>query len=83
MLTRDVVRALLTQHGARCLLLVARRDPGVLTENDLAALCRANLVRYKRPKQVRFIPLEDLPRSTTGKVQRHEIEKRLIQPDTI
>ena len=77
-----VVRAPDPTWGEVPVAFVARRDPA-LTENDLAALCRANLAGYKRPKLVRFIPLEDLPRSTTGKIQRHEIEKWLIQPDTI
>ncbi len=77
-----VVRAPDPTWGEVPVAFVARRDPA-LTENDLAALCRANLAGYKRPKRVRFIPLEDLPRSTTGKIQRHEIEKWLIQPDTI
>jgi acyl-coenzyme A synthetase/AMP-(fatty) acid ligase len=28
---------------------------------------------------VRCVALEDFPRSSTGKIQRHEIEKRLEQ----
>ena len=60
----------------RQIAFVARRD-AALTEDDLVALCRANLAGYKRPKGVRFIALDDMPRSTTGKIQRHELEKRL------
>ncbi|MGH7041259.1 MAG: class I adenylate-forming enzyme family protein [Acetobacteraceae bacterium] len=48
-----------------------------LTEEDIEALCRQKLASYKRPKAVRFIAFEDFPRSTTGKIQRHEIEKWL------
>ena len=40
-------------------------------------LCRENLSSYKRPKEIIFIMDEDLPRSTSGKVQRHELEARL------
>jgi acyl-CoA synthetase (AMP-forming)/AMP-acid ligase II len=74
-----VVRAPDPTWGEVPVAFVARRDQ-TLTEDDLAALCRASLAGYKRPKQVRFVRLEDLPRSTTGKIQRHEIEKWLLQP---
>ncbi|MCP5373984.1 MAG: AMP-binding protein [Hyphomicrobiales bacterium] len=48
-----------------------------LGADDLLALCRDNLSGYKRPKEVIFVAPEDLPRSTTGKIQRHELEARL------
>ncbi len=52
---------------------VASDDAG-LTEEDVMNLCRANLAGYKRPREVRFIGVDDFPRSTSGKVQRHEME---------
>ena len=52
---------------------VARTDDS-LTEQDLYALCRQQLAGYKRPKEIRFIAVDDLPRSTSGKIQRHEVE---------
>lgn len=55
---------------------VARRDES-LSEADLIAACRARLAGYKRPKEIRFIGVDDLPRSTTGKIQRHELERQL------
>jgi fatty-acyl-CoA synthase len=73
-----VVRASDPAWGEVPVAFVARRDEA-LTEADLTALCRANLAGYKRPKIVHFIALDDLPRSTTGKIQRHELEKRLSQ----
>ena len=51
-------------------------DP-TLTADELMDLCRDNLSSYKRPKDIIFVTEEDLPRSTTGKVQRHELEARL------
>ena len=48
-----------------------------LTENDLMDLCRKNLSSYKQPKEIIFLADGDLPRSTSGKVQRHELEARL------
>jgi acyl-CoA synthetase (AMP-forming)/AMP-acid ligase II len=41
--------------------------------------CSERLARYKVPHDVRFIPLEDFPRSATGKIQRHELEQRWLQ----
>ncbi|MEM7189663.1 MAG: AMP-binding protein, partial [Pseudomonadota bacterium] len=52
---------------------VAKEDDS-LTEGDVMALCRENLAGYKRPREVRFIQVEDLPRSTSGKIQRHLME---------
>jgi len=52
---------------------VAREDPG-LTATDVMDLCRANLAGYKRPREIRFIEADELPRSTSGKIQRHEME---------
>ena len=49
-------------------------DDEALTEEAVMALCRENLAGYKRPREVRFIGVDDFPRSTSGKVQRHEME---------
>jgi fatty-acyl-CoA synthase len=48
-----------------------------LTALDIDAICRGALAGYKRPKEVHFIPFDQFPRSTTGKIQRHEVEKWL------
>lgn len=42
---------------------------------DIDALCRARLAGYKRPRDLRVVAFEDFPRSTTGKILRHEVEK--------
>jgi fatty-acyl-CoA synthase len=55
---------------------VVPADPS-LTADELMDLCRENLSSYKRPKDIFFVAEEELPRSTTGKVQRHELEARL------
>lgn len=52
---------------------VARKDRS-LSEEELLRRCRDELAGYKQPKQIHFVRVEDLPRSTTGKIQRHEIE---------
>jgi fatty-acyl-CoA synthase len=51
----------------------ARKDRS-LTADDLLRRCRDELAGYKQPKVIHFVRVEDLPRSTTGKIQRHEIE---------
>ena len=53
---------------------VARNDPN-LDEAALNELCLNGLARYKRPREINFVPVEAFPRSTTGKIQRHEVEK--------
>ena len=47
--------------------------------DTLADWCRAQLARYKLPREIRFIALSAFPRSSTGKIQRHEIERTLLQ----
>jgi acyl-CoA synthetase (AMP-forming)/AMP-acid ligase II len=69
-----VVRAKDSRWGEVPIAFVARRDP-TLDEAALAALCRAQLAGFKQPKGIYFIPLEAFPRSASGKVQRHELEK--------
>ncbi len=48
-----------------------------LNAEDLIAACKGKLASYKLPKEVHFIELDDFPRSTSGKIQRHELEARL------
>ena len=71
-----VVRCADATWGEVPVAFVARRDEA-LTDEDLMAACRARLAGYKRPKAIRFIDVHELPRSTTGKIQRHELEKWL------
>ncbi len=71
-----VIRKRDASWGEVPVAFVARHDES-LTEVDVATLCRASLAGYKVPKEVRFIAFDDLPRSTTGKIQRHEMEKWL------
>jgi len=44
-------------------------------EEELLVLCKENLAGYKKPRSFEFVPLERFPRSTTGKILRHEVEK--------
>jgi acyl-CoA synthetase (AMP-forming)/AMP-acid ligase II len=71
-----VVRAPDARWGEVPVAFVSRRDT-TITEPDLLGLCRRDLAGYKCPRQFRFIEFSEFPRSTSGKVQRHELEARL------
>jgi fatty-acyl-CoA synthase len=68
-----VVRRPDPRWGEVPVAVVARNDER-LTADELYARCRHELAGYKQPKDIRFVALADLPRSTTGKIQRHEVE---------
>ncbi len=69
-----VVRRIDARWGEVPVAFVVRRDDS-LTVDELLARCRAVLAGYKRPKDIFFIGAAALSRSTTGKIQRHEIER--------
>ncbi len=73
-----VVRRADAKWGEVPVAFVARRDE-TLTDEDLHKLCRARLAGYKQPKAIRFIALEEFPRSASGKIQRHLLEERLAK----
>jgi fatty-acyl-CoA synthase len=45
------------------------------TGAEIVAFCREKLASYKRPRFVEFVASERIPRSATGKLQRHELAK--------
>lgn len=71
-----VVRRADDRWGEVPVVFAARRD-GSLTADDVVGMCRGRIAGYKLPKEVRFIELDDFPRSTSGKIQRHLLEERL------
>ncbi len=71
-----VVRCPDPKWGEVPVAFVAREHDGV-DEQLLTEHCRTQLAGYKRPKAFNFIEPDAFPRSTSGKVQRHELEKRL------
>ncbi len=73
-----VVRRADAKWGEVPVAFVARRDDS-LTSDDLLKRCRANLAGYKQPKDIIYIGIEEFPRSASGKIQRHELEKRLAE----
>ena len=57
-----------------CAYLVARPGAERIGEAELAAFCNARLARYKIPK--RFVWLEALPRTASGKIQKTVLRER-------
>ena len=71
-----VVRVPDDRWGEAPVAFVSCGDVSV-TKGSLMATCRAALARYKLPREIHFIAFEDFPRSTSGKIQRHVLEKDL------
>jgi acyl-CoA synthetase (AMP-forming)/AMP-acid ligase II len=59
------------EFGQRLKAFVVPRGDAGLTEDDVKALVKANLARYKVPREVQF--LDELPRNATGKVLRRDL----------
>ncbi|MBV1904089.1 MAG: fatty acid--CoA ligase family protein, partial [Marinosulfonomonas sp.] len=70
-----VVKRAHDKWGEVPVAFIAASEP--LELDDIVALCRGSLAGYKVPKDLRRIALADFPRSTSGKVQRHELEATL------
>jgi acyl-CoA synthetase (AMP-forming)/AMP-acid ligase II len=71
-----VVRRADARWGEVPVAFVARTDETV-TVDMLTSRCRLELAGFKQPKGIVFIAADDLPRSTSGKIMRHELEHRL------
>ncbi|UFX43977.1 AMP-binding protein [Bradyrhizobium sp. 41S5] len=76
-----VVRAADARWGEAPVAFIACRDDARPAEDELVDLCRRELAGYKRPREFRFIAFDEFPRSTSGKVLRHELE-RLLKAST-
>nr|WP_042194702.1 acyl-CoA synthetase [Kibdelosporangium sp. MJ126-NF4]CEL21487.1 Long-chain fatty-acid-CoA ligase, Mycobacterial subgroup FadD2 [Kibdelosporangium sp. MJ126-NF4]CTQ95946.1 Long-chain fatty-acid-CoA ligase (EC 6.2.1.3), Mycobacterial subgroup FadD2 [Kibdelosporangium sp. MJ126-NF4] len=61
------------EFGQRLRAFVVRRDDAELDEDGVRAHVKANLARYKVPRDVRF--LESLPRNPTGKLLRTKLSE--------
>ncbi len=48
----------------------------ILSESELTEFCRENLASYKIPKKIFY---EDLPKTSTGKVQKTKLRERLVE----
>ena len=73
-----VVRRSDAQWGEVPLAFVALKPGAAADAQALTQWCRAQLAGYKVPKDIRFIDAAAFPRSSTGKIQRHEIERQWV-----
>ena len=71
-----VIRQPDRQWGEVPVAVVAIKD-GAMTAEDVIRICRGKIANYKLPKAVKFLAEINFPRSTTGKVKRHELEALL------
>ena len=89
----EIERVLLAQPTVADAVVVRRRDqrwgevpvafvamqPGAAADGEpLLSRCREQLAGYKVPKEIRFVELAAFPRSSTGKIQRHEVERQWL-----
>ena len=58
-------------------VVFAARNDQKLAKDEVIDMCRGRIANYKLPKEIHFIELDDFPRSTSGKIQRHILEDRL------
>ncbi len=71
-----VVRKTHQKWGEVPVVFAASNDES-LTPEDVIGMCKGRVANYKLPKEVYFIQMDELPRSTSGKIQRHILEERL------
>ncbi len=73
-----VVGRLNPEWGEEVMAFVVARPDGLATAEALDALCLANIARFKRPKDYRFI--DSLPKNNYGKILKTEL-RRLLEKE--
>jgi fatty-acyl-CoA synthase len=68
------------EFGKRLAAFVVLRSPASLTPDDVREFVKANLARYKVPRDVMF--LDELPRNPTGKVLKRRLREMHAAGDT-
>jgi fatty-acyl-CoA synthase len=62
------------QFGQRLRAFVVKADGAEASEDELKDYVKANLARYKVPREIVFV--DELPRNATGKVLKRELAER-------
>lgn len=62
------------EFGEAVMACVQLRGGRTVTAEALIDHCRAHIASYKKPKHIRFV--SELPRTASGKVQKHELKRR-------
>jgi malonyl-CoA/methylmalonyl-CoA synthetase len=66
------------EYGERVVAAVVRDYPD-LSAAKVKEFCRETLASYKKPRDVVFV--DALPRNALGKVLKHEVRDRLMEPE--
>jgi fatty-acyl-CoA synthase len=66
--------------GETVKVAVVRAPGGSITADEVVERCRERLAGFKCPRYVAFLEAADIPRSTTGKLQRHVLAARGADP---
>ncbi len=56
--------------------IIELKDKAKVTEKDLIDFCRKRLAHFKCPKTITF---QDIPRTSTGKIQKHILKNKFYQ----
>jgi len=64
------------EWGESVLAFVVLKPGAQASEQDLDRLCLESIARFKRPK--RYVFLEELPKNSTGKVLKRELQQRAL-----
>jgi acyl-CoA synthetase (AMP-forming)/AMP-acid ligase II len=73
-----VVRRSDARWGEVPVAFVVPDDP-TLSSEEVLALCRGKIAGYKLPKEVRLVSRADLPRNSSGKIVRADVEALLTK----
>jgi fatty-acyl-CoA synthase len=65
------------KYGEEVMAWLRRRPGAHVTENQLAAHCRAHLAAFKVPRYFQFI--ESFPMTVTGKVQKYRLREMAVE----
>jgi fatty-acyl-CoA synthase len=84
----EIERVLMSYPGVQEAVVIRIKDPQwgevpkayiasekKIDQAKLADFCRRHLARYKIPKSIKCVSLDQFPRSTTGKILRSKVEK--------
>ena len=63
------------RYGERVLACVVRKEGYAASEKEFITFLRSKIASYKVPNEVRIF--DEFPKTSTGKIQKHEIRKQL------
>lgn len=66
--------------GEAVTAVVVLKNRRECTEEELIEFCRGRMAAFKKPKKVRFITEEEMPRTPTGKILHRILRERFCKP---